>query len=525
MSTVASYPGSHWLALGRDTAQAILELPAMHCAGCVRRVEQTLRALPGVQRIDINLVERRVGIEFAPSTLRFEQILQRLASAGFPAQPASSAEAALQSRAERRHALKRIGLAALGSTQLMMYTVGLYAGAWSGIDRDLDLLLRWTCAFVTLPVLLYSGGGILQGAWRELRARAPAMDLAVAVALVLAYGASLLNTARGSGAVYYESVAMFVLLLLLARYGELTMRQRSRTAQESLAASQPAFARRLDHSGAVAQVPLAAVRPEDILQVAAGEPIPVDGELLDETALVDEAMLTGESEPLRKKRGDPLLAGAINLAGPLRLRAQRRADASTLQQLVRLQQRAAASRPRLARLADRVAVHFTTGLLITAALVYLLWRWLDPSRAFEAALATLVVACPCALALAMPTALAAGMARLARLGIIATRADALETLARVTKVVFDKTGTLTSRRAEIDDAVSLDGRPIAEHRTIAAALERGSVHPLARAFAADDTPSLAVSDAREWPGDGIEATVGVRRYRIGRREFVAALVG
>ncbi len=490
----------------------------MRCANCANSIRRAVGELPGVRHVEVNLATARVSVGWDPAALSLERVIERISGLGFRAVPMLGDAAAAARRSERRTALKRIGLAGLGSMQISMYTVGLYAGAFSGIEADMARLLKVTSMWITVPVLLYSGAPFLRGAWADIRRRSLGMDVPVAAALVLAFAASAFNTLRDAGQVYFDSVTMFIFFLLIGRHVEAGMRRGSLDATEALARSLPASATRLTAAGASERVALLDIRQGDRLLVATGAVIPVDGELESGTALVDESLVSGESAAVGHAAGAPLLGGAVNVGAPLTLRARSDARGSTLASMIALMERAQAERPRVALAADRAAAWFVGSILALALLVAGLWLWFDPSRAFEATLAVLVVTCPCALSLATPAAVAAATARLARQGVLVTRANALEQLAGIDTVVLDKTGTLTSAAPRLGAIEAFAGTSAGDCTAIAAALERHSAHPLAAAFAALDR-GLVVEQVREVSGMGLEGRVDGRWYRLGRHEF------
>lgn len=350
------------------------------------------------------------------------------------------------------------------------------------------------------------------------------MDVPVTVALVLAYSASVWNAFRSTEAtVYFDSVTMFIFFLTLARFVQTSVRRRTVETTEALARQLPSYAHKVE-GGAVCEVPLSALQPGDEVMVRLGEVLPADGELIDAGASIDEAMLTGESLPVRRRAGDRLAAGTLNVGAPLRLRVVAVAAGTSLSHIASLQQRAQAQRPALAKDADAAAARFLQYVLIGAGLTGAFWLGVDPARAFEATLSVLVVACPCAFAIAVPAAISAVTANLARGGVLVTRVDALETLARIDRFVFDKTGTLTQGDIAVIRCVPLGDVSEAQCLRIAAALELASEHPLARAFArfAADPHAERV---RAVPGAGLEGIVDGCTYRIGTPQYVAQLRG
>jgi Cu2+-exporting ATPase len=496
----------------------------MHCANCARSIRRDVGALPGVQSVDVNLVTGRVHVAWQHGSTGVAAVLDRVRRLGFRPVPLVGDETDTARRAERRTMLKRLGLAGLAAMQMSMYTIGLYFGVFSGMEAWLEQLLRVTAMLISLPVMFYSGAPFLRGAWFDLRRHTLGMDVPVAAAMVLAFAASVYNTWRDAGDIYFDSVAMFIFFLLLGRFAEQNARRGSLNAGEALARSLPAEASLLEGAG-TRRVPLASIAAGDRLLVAHGAVIPVDGELESTNTLVDESLVTGEALPITRSAGARLPGGAINLGPPCTLRALAPARDSTIATMAALIERAQSERAPQARAADRAAGVFVAWIVVLAMLVAAAWLWIDPSRAFDATLAVLVVTCPCALSLATPVALAAATTRLARRGMLVTRAQALERLAGIDTVMLDKTGTLTEAHMRLGEVHTLRdaGRELC--LAIAASLEQQSAHPLAAAFIAATPTRVAVGDIHEASGQGLEGTVAGARWRIGRRDWVLEPAG
>ncbi|MBC7453307.1 MAG: cadmium-translocating P-type ATPase, partial [Massilia sp.] len=334
------------------------------------------------------------------------------------------------------------------------------------------------------------------------------------------------------GDVYFDSVTMFIFLLLASRYLELLARRKAARALEQLQHALPASAQRIagyPQLRACALVAAAGLRVGDGVQVAPGQSLAADGIVLEGAGAIDVSLLTGESAPQACAPGGALPGGAVNVGQALVLRVTRAAQDSTLALLVKLVERAGHGKPRLALWADRVASWFVIALLVFTVAVFCAWQWFDPARAWEVAIAVLVVSCPCALSLATPTALAAATDRLVRRGILIVQPHVLETLHRATHVIFDKTGTLTAgkpvlRHVELLGAASLDWC-----LQLAAAMEKSSAHPLAAAIVSaaqhHPGPLLHVPDVRQVAGRGLEGTLGGGTYRLGSAAFVGDLAG
>jgi Cu2+-exporting ATPase len=370
--------------------------------------------------------------------------------------------------------------------------------------------------------MFYAGAPILLRAWNSLRSRSIGMDVPVSIALMLAYGASVWNSLSGAGGeVYFDSVTMFIFFLTLGRFVQMSVRQHTAGVTDALARQLPSIAHRICADRAE-DVPVAALRVGDVIQVRRGEMLPADGQLLDAEAHIDEAMLTGESLPVHHRLGHRVVAGTINVDGPINITITALGADTALSHIVALMQRAQTYKPALARNADAAAARFLGYVLLGAGLTCAAWLAIDPSQAFAATLAVLVVACPCAFAIAMPAALASATASLGRHGILLTDPDALESLAKVDRIVFDKTGTLTRGELRVSKCISLANQPAAECLHIAALLERASEHPLARAF----LPYLdkgSVNDLLTVAGRGVQGRIDGHLYRIGTPDFVTEL--
>ena len=494
-----------------------LALDGMRCVACTWLIERALGAEAGVLRVKVQPLTARVSLRWRDAEVSLSTLASRLAVLGYTPHLADPTHTLDRIKRERRESLKRLVVAGVGMMQAMMYGVALYAGAFEGMDPTVRDFFRWVSMAVAAPVIFYAGQPFFSGAWREWRARRLGMDTPVALALALAFAASIYESWRGGAEVYFDSLTMFVFFLLLGRFAEQSVRHRAQVSLGVLSSGLPPLARRIEATGEV-EVATLELAPGDQIRVAAGCTVPVDGELLDAFAEVDEAILTGEARPIDKRCGDGLLAGSVAVSRPLRLRVARTGAATLLSSLARMADSAHADKPESLLMAERVARFFIGRVLILTVLVALAWLWFAPERAFEVALAVLVVSCPCALSLALPTALAAASQGLARLGVMVVRPAALETLAQVRQVLFDKTGTLTDGRIRITRTTLAHGVDEARALAIAATLELEATHPIARAFAGAPLPG-EVSERHQVAGQGVEALIDGHRYRLGRADY------
>ena len=513
---------------GEGLVEARLLVEGLRCAACAWLVEQTIARVPGVTLAQVQYATRQVRVRWNPEVARPSIVLAAVARVGYAAWPYDEDRLALVESGERRRLLRRFWVAGLGMMQVMMYAVPTYLAGDGEIGADAASLLRWAGLVLALPVLLYSAGPMFLGAWRDVRARHLGMDVPVALGLGVAFAGSAWNTVVGSGEVYFDSVTMFVFLLLGARYVEMAARAAAGRSLLPLARLVPQSAHRLTGSAGLdaETIAAAALVPGDRVLVRPGETLPADGELESARATLDEAWMTGESRPVAHRAGDTLLGGAVNAGSALVMCVRRVGEATSISAIHRLMERALGERPRWAAAAQRAVPPFVAGVLLAAAAAFLLWLWIDPARAPWIAVSVLIVTCPCALALAAPAAVTVSAGALARRRIVVARLDAIEALAAVTDVVFDKTGTLTDGRMALDETFAFGGdsrRMLA----LAGALATGSSHPLDAALveSVGARPIPAATAHASFPGEGIEAVVEGRRVRLGRMEFAGALHG
>lgn len=482
---------------GGDIGEASLVLEGVRCSACLWLIENALRRAPGVVAADVNYATRRALVRWDPGTTDLERLIGAIRAVGYGAAPYAPGVQAEAERRERRAALFRLFIAGFGAMQVMMYAFPAYTGDAPG--PEVERLMRWAGLLITAPVLVFACGPFFRGAWAELRGLRPGLETPIALGLAGAFAASAWATWTGTGEVYFDSVSMLAFLLLAARFAENAVRRHA--------------SRQLDPL-----LQLSAGGPHavgDRILVAPGERIPADGVVLQGASAADESLLTGESRPVPKAPGDAVVAGSVNLDQPITIEATRVGEQTRAAGIARLVERAQSSRPALVQAADRVARPLTLVVLVIAGITF----------AFSgpwAAVAVLVVTCPCALALASPVVLTRACAVLLGRGVLVTRSRVLQALDGVTDVLVDKTGTLTQGRLRLRRTVVLGDAREKACLDIAAALEAASRHPIARAFG----PSArAATDLRYVAGLGVEGELEGRRVRLGAERFCAALAG
>jgi len=514
--------------LGENEREASLMLEGITCAACIWLNEQHIGKLPGVTAVSINYASRRARVRWDESRVKLSEILLAVAAIGYRAFPYDAAKNEEISRNERRDALWRLWVAGFGMMQVMMYAYPVYI-ANGEMSADIETLMRWASLILTVPVVFYSAAPFFRNAWRDLKLRRVGMDVPVALGVGVAFVASCWATVIQAGEVYFDSVAMFVFFLLGGRYLEMNARQKALSVTEALAKLLPAFAQRMPGFPSVRdteQVVVADLRIGDHVLVRPGEIIPADGRVVEGASYANEALLTGESLPVEKKPQDVVTGGSINAESPLVIQVEQVGEGTRLSAIIELMERASLEKPRIVEIADRIASYFVGVLLVVAVLTAVGWYLVDPSQALWITVSVLVVTCPCALSLATPIALTVASGALAKDGLLVTRGHAIETLARATHFVFDKTGTLTTGRMHLLEVVPFGELPAEACIDLAAALEHASEHPLALALRqASSSGDCQASETRAEAGQGVEATVNGRRYRIGRPAFALAMGG
>ena len=495
---------------GRRLAESSLRIGGMHCAACATAIEQALRGLPGVLDVRVSTAAQLASVTWDAAATRPSVLVDAVARAGYSAVPDTAVAARELRRGESRDALWRLFVAVLCSMQVMMLAAPAYLSGPGELDPDLNRLLDWGSWLLTLPVMLFAARPFFAGAWRSVRGQRIGMDVPVALGLLVAFVASSGAAFDPGGVfgheVYFDSLTMFVSFLLGARTLEMRERHRAEASLEATMGRLPDAATRENADGSVTVVSALRLEPGDIVRVPVGQAFAADGVLIRGSTRADEALLSGESLPIEKAPGDPVVAGSINVGAPVAMRVERVGADTRYEAIVALMRSARTQRPTAVAAADRWAAPFLWSVLALAATAGAVWSAVDPARAIWVVVSVLIVTCPCALSLAAPSALLASATAMARRGVLLRRIEAIEGLARMQTLFVDKTGTLTDAQERgVARMVRVDGGGDDDEvlRAIAASLAAWSLHPLAKALAQQGGPSLVWSDLCEVPGQGM----------------------
>jgi Cu2+-exporting ATPase len=512
-----------------QAARVQIEIRGMVCAACAFLIEARVRATPGVTVANVDFVARRATVVFDRNRVTPQALAQVVERAGYRVVTGAPHEG--DTRAGRVELL-RVLVAWLAMMQVMMLAVPSYLARTGEIGPALEGLLRLGQAVLTIPVVLFSAAPLWRAAASQLRAGQVGMDVPVVLGLATALAASAVALASGSGPVYFDSITMFVALLLSVRWWQqraLAQAAAHIDAAVERSAGPAQRLRRYPHSSEFETVASDRLAPGDFVIVAAGQRVPADGRVVEGRSALSQAWLTGESAPLEAQAGVRVLAGSLNLDQPLVVEVLRCGDQTSLAALQRLIVEAAGQRPRSVELANRVAARLVPLLLGASVVTALGWALIDASVALPHAIAVLIVTCPCALSLAAPLATAVAQAALARRGILVARPSALEELARVDAVAFDKTGTLTEAEPVVTGILSMREMDDSDCLRIAASLESRSAHPFACALVRTAQQAslglMAVSSLTEVAGAGVEGWIDGRRYRFGKPDYALSLAG
>ena len=508
-----------WLSFaGPGLSRIELIVPGVHCAACMGTIEKALKAMAGVVSARVNLTARRVAVTWRDGEAEPQAFIERLAGLGYPARPFDPRETGfLQDDREGKALLRALAVAGFAASNVMLLSVSV----WSGADAATRDLFHWISALIALPAVVYAGRPFFSSAVAALRHGRVNMDVPISLGVLLASFMSLYETVNSREHAFFDAAVTLLFFLLVGRYLDHLMRARARGAISQLMTLTPAIATVAEADGARRHIPVGALRPGMTMVVAAGERFAADGTIAEGASDIDRSLMTGETAPEAVAQGSSVQAGMLNLTGPLLIAVTATGNDTFLSELVRLMAMAEQNQSGYVRIADRLARFYSPAVHILAASTLSIWLLLghDWHDALMAAIAVLIITCPCALGLAVPAVQVVASGILFRRGIMIKNGAALEKLSLVDTVVFDKTGTLTLGTPRIARVPQTS----AEMMAFAAGLARESKHPLSKALwksleARGITPE-ALDNIAERPGRGVEGEWRGERLRLGSRDW------
>ena len=497
--------------------QSFVVVRGMHCAACALTLEAALCSVNGVLAAQVSAASASARITWSAGVTQPSIWMGAALAKGYRLLPTEDAVSISDNRQQSRLALWRWLVAGFCMMQVMMYAAPTYFAQPGDVSPDIEKLLRWASWVLSLPVVLFSCGPFFSNAWRDLARRSISMDLPVAIGILVTFAVSTAAAFEPQGwwgrEVYFDSLTMFVFFLLTGRWLEQRLRTRTAGSLGALMQRLPASVERQLLSGKFERVAVRRLVLGDVVRVVQGEAFPADGILLSAGTFADEALLTGESLAVSRTTGDLVMAGSYNVGNSCLVRVDKLGAATRYAQIVALMERASLDKPRLAILADKVAKPFLMFVLLGAFGAAAFWWRTDPAMALMAAVAVLIVTCPCALSLATPTAMLTTAGLLARHGVLVRRLQSIEALSDIDTVIFDKTGTLTDSAMNLKAVHTRAGISRDQSVQWAGSLAKHSLHPVSQALvsAATNLPTLTVVDVKEQAGSGLEG-----RFDIGR---------
>jgi len=509
-----------------DGARSVeLHIVGMHCAACVWLIEAVPKAIDGAREARVDLGRSTVQITWDPGRARLSSIARMLDALGYPTQPARGAALRALERREDRRLLVLLAAAGAIAANVMLIALALYGGefAWMGgsMTREHERFFRWVSAGLGVLAVAWPGGVFFRGALASLRLRRLHLDLPIAIALLVGGAWGVANTIRDTGEIYFDSLTVVIFLLLIGRWIQRRQQRRATSAVELLYSVTPTAVRVVE-GGTISTLPIGSLIAGAIVEVRAGETVPVDGVVVEGDSAIDTATLTGESWPVAVRPGSNATAGAVNLRGPLRIRVESSGEDTRVGRLMRLVEQSAQRRAPIVRLADRITGWFVAAVLALATITATAWLFIDPTKAVDNAVALLIVTCPCALGLATPLAVLVAIGRASKRGILIKGGDALERLARPGLVLLDKTGTITEGKAAL---VRWEGDE--SLKPLVAALESNIAHPIAQALAgaAEQDDPIIVTGIEHTVGAGVAGIVNGQPIAAGSARFITDRTG
>jgi len=512
---------SHYVKdVGAGLSHIDLAVEGVSCASCMSKIERGLSAIPDVTLARVNLTDRRVALEWKQGTLDPARFIDRLAELGYKAHPFETAGAEAAEAEQSRFLLRCLGVAAFATMNVMMLSIPVWSGNGSDMIPEQRDFFHWLSALIALPAAAYAGQPFFRSAFRALRTGNVNMDVPISIGVILALAMSVIETVGHAEHTYFDAAIMLLTFLLVGRYLDQSMRRRTRAVAGNLAALKAETATRFVGADEISQVPVAAIDPGDIVLLRPGERCAVDGTVIEGRSEIDQSLITGETLYVAAEQGTAVYAGSLNISGTLRVRVSAASEATLLAEITRLLDNALQARSRYVRLADRASRLYAPVVHATALLTMLGWVLVGASwhDAVVTGVAVLIITCPCALGLAIPTVQTVASGAMFRAGVLLNSGDSIERLAEVDRVIFDKTGTLTLPDLEVVNAADIPEDVFG----LAGRLALASHHPVAAAVARAAAAKSPLAGAIEEPGQGVRATSGGIEMRLGRPSFCGA---
>jgi P-type Cu2+ transporter len=512
---------SHYVKhLGSGLAHIDLAVEGVSCAGCMSKIERGLSAFPDVTLARVNLTDRRVALEWKEGALDPVSFIDRLAELGYKAYPFETVSAEAAEVENSRFLLRCLGVAAFATMNVMMLSIPVWSGNVSDMLPEQRDFFHWMSALIALPAAAYAGQPFFRSAFNALRTGNVNMDVPISIGVILALGMSVIETIGHAEHAYFDAAIMLLTFLLVGRYLDQSMRRRTRAVAGNLAALKAEAATKFVGPDEISVVPAAAIRAGDIVLLRPGERSAVDGTVIDGRSEIDQSLITGETRHAAVEAGSAVYAGSLNISGALRIRVSAAAEGTLLAEIQRLLDHAVQARSRYVQLADRASRLYAP--VVHATALFTMIGWLIAGASLHdsviTAIAVLIITCPCALGLAIPTVQTIAAGAMFRAGVLINSGDAIERVAEVGHVIFDKTGTLTLPELDVVNSASVPADVFA----LAGRLALASHHPVAAALARAAGAKSPLPGVTEELGQGVRGSFGGEEVMLGRPSFCNA---
>ncbi|KRQ98129.1 heavy metal translocating P-type ATPase [Bradyrhizobium valentinum] len=512
---------SHYVKhLGSGVAHIDLAVEGISCAGCISKIERGLSAIPDVTLARVNLTDRRVALEWKEGALDPARFIDCLVELGYKAYPFEAVTAEAAEAENSRFLLRCLGVAAFATMNVMMLSIPVWSGNVSDMLPEQRDFFHWISALIALPAAAYAGQPFFRSAFNALRSGNVNMDVPISIGVILALATSIVETIGHAEHAYFDAAIMLLTFLLIGRYLEQNMQRRTRAVAGNLAALKAETATKFVGPDEISVVPAAAVKAGDIVLLRPGERSAIDGTVIDGRSEIDQSLITGETSHAAVKPGSAVYAGSLNISGSLRIRVSAASEGTLLADIQRLLDHAVQVRSRYVQLADRASRLYAPVVHATAFLTMIGWLIAGASvhDAIITAIAVLIITCPCALGLAIPTVQTVASGAMFRAGVLLNSGDAIERVAEIDRIIFDKTGTLTLPELDVVNSAAVP----ADVFELAGRLALASHHPVASALARAAGAKSPLPGITEQPGQGVRGVLKGEEVRLGSPTFCKA---
>ncbi|HIH2763260.1 MAG TPA: heavy metal translocating P-type ATPase [Candidatus Azoamicus sp.] len=506
----------------KNLTSVVLSIDGITCSACTWLIERFINKLTGIENISINLITSKANITWNTQKINLSTILTNFLKIGYKAYPYNLKEEEKKNKMDVKNELKKIIVSGLGMMQIMMLSASLYIGEIKDMHYAYWIFIRWACFIIAFPVMIYSGKNFFYGSYRNIKNKSLGMDFTVSISLLIAFMASIHNLIKNEGEIYFDSICMFIFFLLVGKFLELKARHHSSDiiySLQNLNENTATIIKDNKHK----EILIEEINIGDILLIKPGNIIPVDGNITNGDTHINESMLTGESNPVYKKKDNIVIGGTTNIDNIITIKATQTYTHSTINIIVKTLEQINSLRPKINIMVDHIANYFIFFVILTIFLVSIIWISLGEKNIFNIILSMLMITCPCALSLATPIAMTSSTNSLIKIGFLITKEHTINTLNNITDVIFDKTGTLTHnyfilKKIKIKKKIS-----IKEILSIIYNLEKKSNHPISKAF--DKFKNIIKDEAinyniKNYIGLGIEGKIKEKTYRFGKYDFV-----